>query len=420
MKTDVAIIGAGPAGAAASIWLRRRGIDTVVVERDDFPRFHIGESMTGQCRPMIADLGLTEVMERINAPVKHGTAVYGANGQNRFYVPVMSRKEDGSLEPATTWQVRRSAFDAALRQRATDTGVEIVEGRAMEPLFRDGTVSGVRVRSDATGRVHDLKASVVLDASGQGKFLAHTGVTSPIVQGRYFRQVAIFSHVAGALRDEGDHPRDTVIFYRQAHHWAWFIPIDDEITSVGVVVPSAYFRSRRESPDAFFRREVLTMNPELTRRLPDLECVEDVRSVANYSYRVADFTGPGFLCAGDSHRFIDPIFSFGVFVAMAEAQHAATCIAEHLEHGPDDPLDPFRGYRERSEAGLERFQTLIDGFWSNPLAFGLLVHRRHRDDFLDLFAGRVYDHDSPGLRALRRLNEQAVADGRMAAMTASS
>lgn len=413
MNTDVAVVGAGPAGAAAAIWLRRRGIDTVVVEREDFPRFHIGESMTGQCRPMVEDLGLAPVMAELGAPVKHGTAVYGAKGRNRFYVPVMARREDGGLEPATAWQVRRSGFDHALRERAVAAGVDVVQGRAMAPLVDDdGRVTGLRVRSASTGRQRTIRARVVLDASGQGKFLAHSGVTSPIVQGRYFRQVAVFTHVAGALRDEGEHPDDTVIFYRQAHHWGWFIPIDGETTSVGVVVPAEYFRSFRESPDAFFRREVLALNPELTRRLPKLDCVEEVRTVANYSYRVADFTGPGHLCVGDAHRFIDPIFSFGVFVALAEARFAAECIASVLEHGPVDPTDPFAAHRERSEAGLDRFQTLIDGFWSNPLAFGLLVHRRHRDDFLDLFAGRVYDHDSEGLRALKRLTDRALADGR--------
>ncbi len=420
MNTDVVIIGAGPAGAAAAVWLARRGIDTVIVERDAFPRFHIGESMTGECRPMIMDLGLEETMSRLRAPVKHGTAVYGANGKNRFYVPVMARGKDGILQPSTTWQVRRSGFDDALRHQALASGATLVEGRALAPLLDDSTVTGLRVRSDATGRSFDIHAKVVVDASGQGKYLAHNGVTSPIVQGRYFRQVAAFTHVRGALRDEGEHPMDTVILYRQTHHWAWFIPIDDEITSIGVVTPSTYFRSFRESPQDFFLREVRQLNPELTRRLPDLECVEEVRTAANYSYRVADFTGPGFMCIGDAHRFIDPIFSFGVFVALAEARRAAETIAGHLEHGPADVTDPFRDHRLDCEAGLDRFQTLIDGFWSNPLAFGLLVHQRHRDDFLDLFAGRVYGDDSAGLRALRRLNDRAVADGRLEALVGAA
>lgn len=412
MKTDVAIIGGGPCGSAAAIWLQRAGIETVLVERDPFPRFHIGESMTGECGQQVVALGLESAMREHAFPVKVGTAVYGPNGKNRFYVPVMARRSDGALTPGSTWQVRRSTFDQVIQEAAIRAGSRLIPGRATRPIVdEDGTVTGVRVSAAASGKQDTVAAKVVLDASGQGKFLAHAHVTSPIRPGRYFRQVALFTHFKGAIRDEGENPLDTTIFYRRTHHWSWFIPIDDEVTSIGVVVPSAYFRSFKETPRDFFLREVMTVNSELTRRLPDVEQVTEVRSVSNYSYSVDDFTGPGFLCAGDSHRFIDPIFSFGLFVALAEADLAARAIGQLLDTGTGH-TDPLQEYRAASERGLDRFQAMIDGFWSNPLGFAILLHQRYLDDFIDLFAGRVYgDEDSPGLVALKKLNDRTLALG---------
>ena len=410
MKTDVAIIGGGPGGSAAALRLQRQGIETVLIERDSFPRFHVGESMTGECGRQVRDLGLEEEMAKQAFPVKLGTAVYGPQGRNRFYVPVMGRDEDMSMVTSSTWQVRRSTFDKMLQDSALAAGATMVPGKAARPLLDDaGTVTGVRV-SHASGGEEDIEARIVLDTSGASKFLAHAGVTSPIEPGRYFRQVAIFSHVTGALRDEGEHPLDTILFYRETHHWAWFIPIDEEVTSVGVVVPSEYFRSRKESPEDFYAREVLDLNEELTRRLETVDRVEDVRSVSNYSYEVKRFAGPGFLCAGDSHRFIDPIFSFGLFTALEEADLAVQAIVKNLENGAQP--ESFEDYQELCVRGLDRMQTVVDGFWSNPFGFAVLLHQRYLHDFIDMFAGRVYDEEeSPGLRALTKLNDKTLSRG---------
>lgn len=416
MKTDVAIVGGGPGGSAAAIWLRRKGLDVVMVERDTFPRFHIGESFTGECGQQVRALGLEEQMGRLEYPVKYGTAVYGANGSSRFYVPVMGRRDDGTLTPGTTWQVRRSSFDAMIQSAALDLGAGLVEGKATRPLVGDdGGVTGVAVKHNGGGKEEEITARAVIDASGQGKFLAHAGVTTPVQPGRYFRQVAFFGHFAGAIRDEGQHPLDTVIFYRQKHHWAWFIPIDDEVTSIGVVVPSNYYQASNSSPDEFFLREVRALNPELTRRIEDARPVEPIRSVANFSYRVDRYAGPGFMCVGDSHRFIDPIFSFGLFVSLAEAQRAAEAVSESFEDGDVDGA--AERYQAGCDVGLERFQHLIDAFWNNPLGFAVLVHQRYPEDLIDLFAGRVYDDmDSPGMQDLRSINERARVEGRLDAI----
>lgn len=403
-KHDAVIIGGGPAGATTALQLLKAGLRPVLLEKKRFPRYHIGESLTGEVGGCLRELGLEHLMHSARYPIKHGVNVYGPRGKEAFWVPVKRRDENKQLQPTTTWQVRRSRFDQALLDVAIERGAELMQCRAIAPLIDKGRVCGVRVRTP-TDTTDDLHSKVVIDASGQSTFLASNGaVTGPKERGRYDRQVAVFSQVVGAIRDSGDAAGNTLIFYRQKNHWAWFIPIDDEVVSVGIVTPAKYLNEQKVSNAEFLQRELRALNPELSRRLPDLKFVEGTYTASNFSYHIRKFTGPGFLCVGDSHRFIDPIFSFGVNFAMKEAQFASKAILENLgrESRTDDP---FRAYEERSERGQDVVQDLVDVFWDRPLPFTVLMHHRHRDGMIDLFAGRMFSDDvlqSEALTALRR------------------
>ena len=228
---------------------------------------------------------------------------------------------NNSQRPATTWQARRSDFDQLLLDTCKERGVEFFNGEAVSVVKDGDRVAGVRCR-DKDGNVRDLVGDVVVDASGQGTFLANRGVTSPKERGNYDKQVAIFSQVTGAIRDEGDRKDDTLIFYREKHQWAWFIPIDKEVVSLGIVTPSSYFTDRKLSKIDFIKEEMHTINPELSRRLQNVQFVEEPRAASNYSYYIQNFTGNGWLCVGDSHRFIDPDFLLGPAVRQ---QRSAVC-----------------------------------------------------------------------------------------------
>src|SRR5262249_5716225 len=162
-------------------------------------------------------------------------------------------------------------------------------------------------------------------------------------------QIAIFSQVTGAIRGDNKSREtgkdNTLIFYRGKFHWAWFIPLDDEVVSVGVVIPGAYFREKRESKRDFLVRELHELNPELKSRLPEINLVEDVHVIPNYSYQVKRFCGKGFICIGDAHRFIDPIFSFGLYVTLKEASFAAPVVKAYLEGAGRDQANPFAEYQ---------------------------------------------------------------------------
>jgi 1H-pyrrole-2-carbonyl-[peptidyl-carrier protein] brominase len=308
--------------------------------------------------------------------------------------------------------VLRSKFDQMLLDAAIARGAEYLPCEAVAPLVDDDRVTGVSFRTPL-GTTEELKAEVVIDASGQATFLANKGLTSPKQRGKYDKQVAIFSQVAGAIRDPGEASGNTLIFYRQKHHWAWFIPLDDEVVSVGVVAPSEYFTAQKRSKADFLRQELTTLNPELSKRITDLKFVEEVRSASNYSYHVDQFTGKGFMCVGDAHRFIDPIFSFGLFLAMKEAQFAADAVAGYLAGEGRDADNPFAAYQSYVDQGQNILQDLVDCFWDYPLAFLIFVHHSHKEDMTDLFAGRCYgDYANrlQGVRSMRRLLTKRSAD----------
>src|SRR6266702_3122322 len=374
MKTDVAIIGGGPGGSAAATFLVPTSLRVPIIEKAQSPLYHIGESLTSECGNCLRTLGLEEEMTARRHPVKYGVTVYGPRGKNAFWVPVKGWHPESGLFDTHTWSVRRSDFD--------------------HMLFKGGAVE-------------DIASEVLVDASGQGTFLSNAGMIGGKVRGNYDRQVAIFSQVAGAIRDPGAASGNTLIFYRQKHHWAWFIPLDDEITSVGIVVPADYYRAKNESKHQFLMRELHQLNPELTRRLPEIEFVEEVRGISNYSYRLLNFTGKGFLCVGDSHRFIDPVFSFGVFFAMKEAEYAAASIASFFAGSKRDQPNPFADYQRVCDRGQDSVQELIDAFWQHPYAFKLLAHHRYPEDVIHMFAGRVYEETPlPGLVAMRAINDK--------------
>lgn len=410
MKTDVVIVGGGPGGAAASMFLARQGIQSVIVERETFPRYHIGESLTGAGGKVLRELGLEAEMYRRRHPTKQGVKVYGQSERGTWFVPVTGRDDDWKLFDWDTWQVRRSDFDKMMLDEAVARGACLVPGRATQPLLTDtGAVRGVQVQL-AADEVMTIESEVLLDCSGQATWLANLGqVTGPKYLGAYDKQIAIFSQVSGALRDHGQtrdtHQDNTLIFYQKKYHWAWFIPLDDEVVSVGVVIPAAYFLDKQESKRDFLLRELKELHPELARRLPgEIKLVEDAHVIPNYSYQVKNFCGRGFICIGDAHRFIDPIFSFGLTVTMREAQFAAPLIKAYLEGQNRDARNPFADHQRFCEQGTDILEDALDCFWENPFSFAVFVHARYTEYMTDMFAGRIYERQpSPALLAFRKV-----------------
>jgi len=216
VKTEVAIVGGGPGGSAAAMFLSQIGLRVVLIEKTESPRYHIGESLTGECGNCLRALGLEEEMTGRRHPVKYGVTVYGPGGKNAFWVPVKGWHPESGLFDSHTWSVRRSDFDHMLFTEAAARDVSVMQGDAVAPLLNGDAVRGVRVRTSG-GTVEDIESEVLVDASGQTTFLSNAGMIGEKVRGNYDRQVAIFSQVAGAIRDPGAASGNTLIFHRENH-----------------------------------------------------------------------------------------------------------------------------------------------------------------------------------------------------------
>jgi flavin-dependent dehydrogenase len=363
--------------------------------------------MTGEAGALLRRLGLGELMEKHQYPVKHGVRVFGTSS---WFIPVARRDENWKIQLASTWQVRRSDFDHALLEEAQKRGAEVIRGTAIKALLgEDGAIRGATIRK-ADGTMENIESEVLLDCSGMATFLANQGVTGPKYVGSYDKQIAFFAHVKGAIRDEGtegEMARDnTLIFYKEKYHWGWFIPIDREVVSLGVVVPTAEFTARKQTPAEFFRSYMPTINPELDRRTREIEYVEDVHVIPNYSFQVRRFCGKGFVCIGDAHRFIDPIFSFGLSATLREAEFAVPYVIDYLSGKTRDRENPFEDLQRFIEKGTDNLEDMVDLFWEQPFAFATFVHHRYRDQLIDAFAGRIYESEhqpSPAIMVFRKL-----------------
>ncbi|MBL8983820.1 MAG: tryptophan 7-halogenase [Gemmatimonadetes bacterium] len=425
MQRDVVILGGGPGGATLAMHLLAEGVKPLIVEKETFPRYHIGESMTGEAVNVLRSLGLGPIIEANGHPTRKGALVLSSKGKNSWWVPVMLRDANHELVEGEAWQVRRSVFDQTLLDEAVRRGAELVKARAVE-VVRGPDPDEVRgvVIEHPSGEREVVHSRMLCDVTGQATWLAHQGVTSPKEPGRYDKQIAVFSQIRNPVRGEGfdgvdrpTHPDNTIIFYAELYHWAWFIPLDDEIVSVGVVVPSSYFASKGETKEAFLRRELKELHPELARRVVDTELAEEARAIPNYSYFIERFAGKGWLCVGDTHRFIDPIFSFGLYLTMKEGQHAAPLIRRYLAGELGDGREAFATHTRRMETAIDHYQDLIDGFWGEAQGFAYLVNNpRTRNQVIDMFAGRIYDvteRDIPAIKEMRALARKAREGGRL-------
>ena len=408
-KHPVIILGGGPAGAGAALYLLRRGITPVIVERDHHPRFHVGESLTGATAIALKDLGLGPQIEAQRYPVKHGAIFYGPDGKNEFWVGLVRRNEKDEQVPNSTWNVMRSSFDKILFDAAVERGAIWIKATAIAPLRKDDAVVGLKIRT-SEGKEENLYSEVLIDASGSATFLANHRVTGRKVPGHSDKQVAFFTQFANTIRDNGpelhQQPGNTLLFYQEKHYWSWFIPVSEELTSVGIVFPTERFKKARMSKEQMFLQECRQMTPALSSRLPDLTPREPIYAIPNFSYRVYDYTGKGFICIGDAHRFTDPIFAYGVYFGIQEGQFAADEIAKLLSGETKTNGNPFADLEHLFDEGNEVVEDVIGVLWEFPLAFQRIMTWRDKVPSLDLLSGRIYGDmaaTNPARIALRRL-----------------
>ncbi|MFG6177055.1 NAD(P)/FAD-dependent oxidoreductase [Halomonas sp. THAF12] len=393
--TDIAIIGAGPAGAAAAAWLSRRGHDVRVLERQHFPRFSIGESLLPQCMTHLEACGLLEAARAGNFQPKNGAAFCwkGAEAAIDF-------RDKFSPGPGTTWQVERADFDQRLIGGARQAGARVEHGVTVESFAPDALAPRLTLR-DEDGTRRDLQARFVLDASGYGRVLARlTGLDRP---SSLAERSVLFTHVEDGIRCP-DHDRDKIligIHPERPQVWYWLIPFRDGRASVGVVADSATLTAAGGNDEERFWA-LLGQEPRFAELLDQASAIRDVTRLTGYSADVERLHGPGFAILGNAGEFLDPVFSSGVTVALDSALRAAPLVERQLA---GQAMDWDADFETPLRRGVATFRAFVDAWYDGRLP-RIIFHDRQperlRGMISSVLAGYAWDESNPFVAASRR------------------
>jgi flavin-dependent dehydrogenase len=353
---DVAIIGGGPAGSVAAALLARAARRVIVLERDRFPRFHIGESLLPFSMPAFTRLGLHEKFARAGFMEKFGGEMHGACGGDgvKFYF------EDGFRSRMDrSYQVTRADFDKVLLDHAAESGAEVREETSVEKVDFSEDEVAIAISGKDKAAVSEVRARYLIDASGRNSIL---GAKFKLKKNYdHLQKISVFAHYDGMSRPDG---RDGTLtrMVRAIDWWFWIIPLTATRTSVGVVLDGAVLKQSGLSPEDFLQ-QAIEEQPLLMQLMGDAERVTPVRTAADFSYRSTSLTGDRWMLAGDAAGFIDPVFSSGVFLAVLAGEQAADILHEVLDR-PAKKKKLFAKYERTLNNAMDVYLRFVDAWYS--------------------------------------------------------
>jgi flavin-dependent dehydrogenase len=382
---DAVVIGAGPAGSAAAALLAEQGLRVVVLEREKFPRYHIGESLLPfTCFPL-KRLGLLDQMRQSAFVKKYSVQFVSPSGKASQPFYFGSRYEP---EVAQTWQVLRSEFDLLLMENARAKGAQVLEETTVRELIQEeGRTVGVRAENKS-GETLEFRAPMTLDCSGR-EAIAPTRLNWRVREPK-LNKVAVWTYYRGALRDAGIDGGATTVAYVPEKGWFWYIPQHRDMVSVGVVAEGKYLtRDGVREPKDIFNREI-TQNAWIERHLACGTQEGDYRLTSEFSWRSRYCAADGLLLAGDAFGFLDPVFSSGVMLALKSGMLAADAIRAALE-AQDFSAERFTEYSRMMREGLENMRKLVYAFYDPNFSFRVLTNKYPdlAGDITDCLSGDV-------------------------------
>lgn len=381
---DVVVIGGGPAGSAAAAWLARAGRHIVLLERDHFPRFHIGESLLASVNDALSAIGAADVVRKAGFPQKWGATFLTADGTIERYAD-FGAAPDVALPQ--TWQVQRSTFDHLLLQHAASSGADVRQGTHVLDVTFDSSGATASIRDEA-GKHGSLRAACVIDASGRGTLLSRK-FNLRLAEPR-LANVAVFSHYSGVPRREGRRSGDIRIVARRDLGWFWLIPISNELMSVGVVLPQAAMNTIRADFDltALLER-MIADTPAVSQLLVQARREWPVRVERDFSFGSRAYSGDRWLLAGDAGSFLDPVFSTGVAIALESGVEAAQAVEAGLA-SRNLSAGRFSRYERRQRQRYRSFRRFVLGFYTpefRDLFFAAKPPPRMFQALVTVFAG---------------------------------
>ena len=396
-RYDAIVIGAGPSGSTAAAVLASKGRRVLAIEREKFPRYHVGESLIPYTYFPLERIGMIERMKKSHFPSKYSVQFVGRSGNlsQPFYF-----FEHLKHEAACTWQVLRSEFDQMLMDNAREKGAEVLEEtKVTETIDENGTVSGVCAKAK-DGSMLEFRAPITIDASGRDSLSMLRNNWR--VRDDQLKKISIWTYYKGALRDPGRDEGATTIASIPERGWFWYIPLPDDMVSVGVVAESDYlYRDTRDLEEIFLRE--VTKNRWIEKHLAIGRRTEPLRVTGEFSYRSRYTAADGLVLTGDAFGFLDPVFSSGLFFALRGGELVADAVDAALSAG-DYSAGRFNDYANEMCNGMEAMRRLVYAFYDHGFSFADLM-KEHPDlspDLTDCLIGNLSRDFEPLFKAVSK------------------
>jgi flavin-dependent dehydrogenase len=389
---DAIVIGGGPAGSTCASILAREGCKVIVFEKEEFPRHHIGESLMTDTYWTFQRMGFLEKLKSSSFTQKYSVQFANVAGKEShpFYF-----FEAVHNESAVTWQVTRAVFDKMLIEHAADQGAVVHQGVAVKQVLfekKDGgdRAVGVEVRMK-DGSSQTFYAKVVVDATGQSAILSNKFRWR--VRDPKLKKAVLYSYYKGAHREKDLNGGATLVLRTPAGSggWFWYIPLEDDITSVGIVANPDYLLKGRGQDLAKIYEEEIQKTEACRRRVAEGKRVDKIYSILDYSYRSKKNAGNGFIIIGDAYGFLDPIYSSGVLLALKMAELAADAIHDAFRHD-DFSAERLGQFQEKLDRGIESMRKLVYAFYNDGFSFAQFLRKypEHRVSIINLLIGDVF------------------------------
>lgn len=387
------VIGAGPSGSVAAAIIKNAGYNVIMVEKLQFPRFVIGESLLPRCLDAIEEAGLLPALEAMQFQEKAG-----AKFVRRGEICDFSFAEQFTNGRTYAWQMPRADFDKCMADECQRIGVDVryLQEVTAITIHEDGT-SVTTVKDETSGDSYEINAKFIVDGSGYGRVIPRLfNMENPSSQAT---RKTIFAHLTDPIRMEQEEPNRIVVFIPKDDVWIWTIPFSTGITSVGFVADPSWFEQFETSEDLYeVYKNLLAQEPVLANRFKDAEFIFEPRILQGWSATTAQFYGKGFVLTGNVTEFLDPIFSSGVTLATVSAQTAGNLVVKHLQ---GKEINWETEYAEPTMKGVSVFRTYVNAWYDGSL-FKIFFSDKKTEEvksrICSVLAGYVWDDENTFVR----------------------